>query len=154
LKYCWTRRWCSASSREFQYTWAGQGNPIGADGCLQAGQVSVHMHLPDYMFSLLTQVAGWNVCFACKWGCHDVFTQFVGGGTCEKSRRKRAPCWTTSVSVVGSPASNSMLNTRNSFSMEPTCSSGVATGCNCMDGQRVRKTTRVTSAKSPEHILA
>lgn len=50
--------------------------------------------------------------------CHEAL---VARSTCEKSRRKRAPCCTTSVSVVGSPANSSMLNTRNSFSIEPTC---------------------------------
>ena len=44
--------------------------------------------------------------------------------TLEKSRRKRAPCWRTSVTMPPPPcppASSSMGNTRNSFWIESTC---------------------------------
>lgn len=47
-----------------------------------------------------------------------------GERTLRKSRRKRAPCWRTSVSVLSSPASTSIWNTRNLFSMLPTWKHG------------------------------
>lgn len=41
--------------------------------------------------------------------------------TFRKSSRKRAPCWRSSVSVPSCPATSSIGNTRNSFSMLASC---------------------------------